>query len=114
MARSRWLIGMVRSLAIVTRTVTTTYVSRAASSTAAPPTPMAVRRPRAGSPSVTAPGAVAVTSGRGGTGRHRRVAVLDRPRDRGGRRPGPARHREDRLAQPLVLGVQPELAGHAD
>src|SRR5262245_12757760 len=115
---------MPRSCAMVTRIVTTTYASRAASSTAAPPTPIATpcpnRRPvrpggapaAAGASDVAVAGSVASVRS-GCTDGHRRVELGDGHGDR--RTCGSARtwHREGGLTQALVAGVDPEIAGHA-
>src|SRR5690349_11888209 len=75
------------------RTVTTTYASRAASSTVAPPTPMAKER-------------------LGGTDGGRRVEVRERHSDRAALRLAGVGQRERGLEQLLIGGADPQLAGH--
>src|SRR3954454_19562256 len=105
--RSRWFTAMERSVAIETRTVTTTYASRAASRTAAPPTPIATPRPRTRGVSE----AVGVATSDGSTDRDRRGDVGDVDRDRAGLAAG-AGGREYGREQLLVAGVDPQLARH--
>src|ERR1700704_556209 len=74
-ARSRWFTGIVRSVAMLTKTVTTTYASSAASSTATPPTPMANPRRRGRARGGIRSGARVIASALRGTDGHRRVDV---------------------------------------
>src|SRR2546423_4522953 len=97
-ARSRWLMGTPRSRTIVTRIVTTTYASIAASNTARPHTPAAARRPMARPGTLTR-----WRLRRGGRrDRDRQIEIRDRERDLGGsggppRRKGGLRFQQARL-----------------
>src|SRR5215467_1143337 len=113
-ARSRWLMGRLRPSRMVSKMLTTTYASMAASSTARPPTPTATRRATAPWSGVTGAAGASVasgsTSGCGCTDRHRGVEVGQRDGDRYRLAIGPGQL--ERALEHLVgAGVDPQLAG---
>src|SRR4029453_10444002 len=105
------------SAAIVTSSVTTTYASRAASSTAKPPTPIATPRARGRAGSVVLIEETCVVAASGSTDGHRDIDLGQGDCHRGRGRGPVGRGVHDGLDQMLGLLVQPYVAldarGHA-